>query len=149
MSIRPSFNLLDSVLQEVCSCSCFHTILIGFFFCLMRNQFPINRDDTIGGALLPRQWDQNYLLKELNCLTAPSIAFDHKSLNLRIYKKPKFLSLPQKGIFWKNALQDSFLLKKFALRKYPQLCWKIKGGEVTGPSNIENMSFLHFSGARK
>ena len=61
LSIRPSFNLLDSVLQEVCSCSWFQTILIGFFFCLMRNQFPIDRDDTIGGALLPRQWDQNYV----------------------------------------------------------------------------------------
>ena len=56
----------------------------------MRNQFPIDKDDTIGGALLPRQRDQNYLLKELTCLTAPSIAFDHKSLNLQIYKKPKF-----------------------------------------------------------
>ena len=37
--------------QEVCISSCFQTILIGFFFCLMRNQFPMNKDDTIGGAL--------------------------------------------------------------------------------------------------
>ena len=36
-------------------------------------------------------------------------------------------------MFPKNALQDPFLLQKFALRKYPQICWKFEGEEVTGP----------------
>ena len=81
----------------------------------MRNQIPNDRDDTIGGALLPRQWDQNYLMKELTCLTAPSIVIPNQSLNLGIYKKTKFLILPQKSISWKNAWRDSFLLIKFAL----------------------------------